>query len=56
VIAKGAPADFECGFTRRTWDNVTGLIEPFTKSAGGFQWLAGVPGEARLLLSSRGGW
>src|SRR5438046_1049448 len=36
VIAKGAPVDFECGFTRGTWDNVAGLIEPFATGAAGF--------------------
>jgi hypothetical protein len=40
----------------RIWDNVAGLIEPFEHSAGGFQWLAGVPGEAALLLSASGQW
>jgi hypothetical protein len=44
--------EFECGFTAGTWDNVAGLLKPFTQGTGGFQWLAGVPGEAALLLSA----
>jgi hypothetical protein len=56
VVAKGTPADFECGFTRGTWDNVAGLVEPFAHGEDGFQWLAGVPGEASLLLSPSGQW
>ncbi len=52
------PLEFECGFTAGTWDNVAGLVEPFTEGAAGVQWLAGVPGEAALLLStsSSGQW
>jgi len=49
-------AEFECGFTLSTRDNVAGLIEPFMQSATGYQWLTVVPGEARLLLSLDGGW
>jgi hypothetical protein len=50
------PTVFECGFTADTWDNVAGLVEPFAEGADGFQWLAGVPGEAALLLSVSGAW
>jgi hypothetical protein len=56
VLRRNGPAEFECGFTAGTWDNVAGLVEPFAESQGGFQWLAGVPGEAALLLSSSGQW
>jgi hypothetical protein len=56
VICTGAPADFECGFTAGTWDKVAGLGEPFVQGVGGFQWLAGVPGEAQWLLSDNGQW
>lgn len=56
LVRRGGPADFECGFTRGTWDNVAGLVEPFVHGGGGFQWLAGVPGEASLLLSASGQW
>lgn len=45
------PSEFECGFTAGTWDNVALLVEPFAEGADGFQWPAGVPGEAALLLS-----
>ncbi len=43
---------FERGFTAETWDHVAGLLEPFSQGAGGFQWLAGAPGETALLLSA----
>jgi hypothetical protein len=55
MIAK-SPGEFECGFTRGSWGNVAALIEPLASGAAGFQWLAGVPGEARLLLSPDGRW
>jgi hypothetical protein len=48
--------NFECGFTAGTWDNIKGLIEPFTKELKGFQWLAESPGEVSLLLSCDGKW
>lgn len=48
--------NFECGFTTQTWCNIEGLVEPFAKGRGGFQWLAGIPGEAAILLSCDGGW
>ena len=51
VHFKSKPYDFECGFTTGTWDNVAGLVEPFTHRAAGFQWLAG--GEAQLVLTPR---
>lgn len=50
------PGEFECGFTRETWHHAAGLVEPFLESASGFQWLAGAPGEASLLLSVDGQW
>jgi hypothetical protein len=58
IIRGNGPCEFECGFTADTWDNVAGLVEPFAQGAGGFQWLAGVPGEPALLLSasSSGEW
>ena len=56
IVRCGTPCDFECGFTRGTWDNVAGLVEPFAEGGGGFQWLAGAPGEASLLLSVDGKW
>jgi len=52
VVRTGEPAAFECGFPKEIWDNIAGLVEPFAQGADGFQWLAGVPGEAKLLLSS----
>lgn len=56
VVRRGGPTEFECGFTPRTWDEVAGLVEPFALGTVGFQWLAGTPGEAPLLLSTCGAW
>ncbi len=56
AVRRIGPKTFECGFTAGTWDNIAGLIKPFIAGAGGFQWLAGVPGEAALLLSLSGQW
>jgi hypothetical protein len=55
-VTRVGPAAFECAFTPETWDNVAGLVEPFAAGAGGHQWLAGIPGEADLLLSPSGMW
>ena len=55
-IAQVGPMSFECGFTVGTWENVAGLIEPFTIGGDGYQWLAGIPGEAFMLLSPSGHW
>ena len=52
IIHRPGACAFECGFTAGTWDNIAGLVEPFAEGAGGFQWLAGTPGEAALLLSA----
>ena len=56
IVRRGGPAEFECGFTAGTWDNVAALIEPFEQETNGYQWLAGGPGEAQLLLSVSGQW
>ena len=56
IIRKPGPCSFECAFTAGTWDNVARLVAPFAENAGGFQWLAGVPGEVALLLSTTGQW
>ena len=56
AVLRVGPSAFQCGLTAGTWDNVAGLIEPFAENAGGFQWLAGSPGEASLLLSVSGQW
>ena len=48
--------EFECGFTADTWDNVAGLLEPFAaEHSYGYQWLAGSPGYAALLISAHPG-
>jgi hypothetical protein len=56
AVVRVGPVTFECGFTAGTWNEIAWLIEPFTADAGGYQWLAGVPGEASLLLSVSGQW
>jgi hypothetical protein len=52
IIRRPGACEFECGLTAGTWDNVAMLVEPFAGGAGGFQWLAEIPGEAALLLSA----
>jgi hypothetical protein len=56
AIVQRGPNHFECGFTADTWDNIAGLVEPFASDATGWQWLAGAPGEASILLSRDGRW
>jgi hypothetical protein len=56
AVVRIGPSNFECGFTAGTWDNVAGLVEPFRKDLSGYQWLAGSPGEANVLLSASGQW
>ena len=56
AVVQVGPVSFECGLTTSTWENVAGLVEPFIAGSGGYQWLAGVPGEASLLLSASGQW
>jgi hypothetical protein len=48
--------EFDCRFTTGTWENIANLMEPFVKGSSEFQWLAGVPGEASILLSPSGFW
>src|SRR5436190_1766960 len=38
VLRRAVPAEFECGFSAETWDDVAGLIEPFTRECKGYQW------------------
>ncbi len=56
AILKTGDVECECGFTAEHWDNVAGLLEPFAAGSGGFQFLAGSPGEAKLLFSVTGEW
>jgi hypothetical protein len=56
AVRRTGPASFACAFTAGTWDNIAGLVEPFAHGSSGFHWLAGVPGEAALLLSASGEW
>lgn len=56
AVVRIGPFAFECGFTPGTWENVAGLIEPFVAGSGGYQWLAGAPGEASVLFSPSGQW
>lgn len=46
---------FECELTPESWDNVAGLVEPFLKGSGGYQWLVTL-GDAKWLLSTDGHW
>ena len=46
---------FECSLTPEGWEDLALLIEPFTKSCKGYQWLTQT-GEARLLFSPFGTW
>jgi hypothetical protein len=55
-VVSVAPTVFECGFKADQWDNIAGLIEPFTFGERGYQWLAGSPDEPSLLLSHSGQW
>jgi hypothetical protein len=48
--------DFECGFPVESWDNIEGLLEPYSKGTKGFQRLAGPPGEADIIISWDGKW
>jgi hypothetical protein len=56
VVRGTETTEFECRFTVAAWDNLAGLVEPFMEGANGFQWLAGAPGEAALLLTASGQW
>lgn len=56
LIDSGGSRPFECRLTPGSWDNVAGLIEPFTREADGFQWLAGGPEASGLLLTVDGSW
>ena len=55
VVHGPQESELECGVTAATWDNVAGLLEPFAKGAGGFQWLARAHGDAALLISASAG-
>jgi len=55
-VVQQPDGSFICRLTPDTWDNVTGLIEPFTNDATGYQWLVSTPGDAAILLSVNGQW
>ena len=55
-LIKTAPMQFECGLSAGGWEDVSGLLEPFSEGSRGYQWLVGSPGEADLLLSVTGEW
>jgi hypothetical protein len=47
---------FECVLTLGGWDNVEGLLDPFTEAhVSGFQWLTH-DGRVALLISKNGQW
>ena len=57
VVLAHLPADCECRFTAESWDNVAGLVEPFTRDACGFQWLSFTGGgDVKWLISAEGRW
>ncbi len=55
-VVQQPDGSYLCRLTPGTWDNVAGLIEPFTSDATGYQWLVGMPGEVAILLSVNGQW
>ena len=47
---------FRCILRAETWENIIGLLEPFTEpEQSGFQWLH-ESGDIRLLISNTGEW
>jgi len=52
-----AKLEFECQLRPVSWQNVEGLLEPFTEQtfSDGFQWLDS-HGKIRLLISGHRGW
>lgn len=56
VGAAGPSGSFTCRLTPDGWENVAGLIEPFSSATSGFQWLVDELDAADLLLSVTGEW
>ncbi|MFA9479998.1 hypothetical protein ACERK3_17095 [Phycisphaerales bacterium AB-hyl4] len=54
-VAEPQPNVFKWILRRQSWDNIHGLIEPFTVESQGFQWLDET-GDTSLLLSRDGRW
>jgi hypothetical protein len=55
-IRQSQALKFECVLTLGGWDNVEGLLEPFSEAcATGFQWLTH-DGRVALLISEDGRW
>ena len=55
-VVRTGPKHFECGLSAGSWDNVSGLLEPFVQGSSGFQWLVDFSGDARLLISAGENW
>lgn len=56
VIAVAPQNAFEWRLTQSTWDNVVGLLEPFSAhSTHGFQWLESA-GNVRVLVTTADTW
>jgi len=56
VVQLEEPNTFECRLQPSSWDNIEGLLEPFTKKdlSDGFQWLD--RGNIALMISARREW
>ncbi|WP_165246522.1 hypothetical protein [Paludisphaera soli] len=48
-------AGFECVLSQSGWDQVAGLVEPFSQGGAGYQWLVR-SGDASWLISRSGLW
>ena len=46
---------FVLALTDEAWREVVGKLEPFAKSASGFNWLT-IEGEVEVLISADGRW
>ena len=55
LLQLAAPAAFECILSKDGWEDVAGLIEPFSEGIVGYQWLS-VIGDAKWLFSLNGTW
>ena len=55
-VRQAQPLRFECVLSPEGWNNVEGLLEPFSEPDGaGFQWLT-TDGSVALLISQNGQW
>jgi hypothetical protein len=55
-VRQAQPLRFECVLSPEGWNNVEGLLEPFSEPDGaGFQWLTS-DGSVALLIAHNGQW